>query len=478
MSGAPRAWVWGDRRLWIDETFNDMLALSDEFVAAVGHTHIVVWRRADGAEVRRYKKFVRPEHAWFTEDALCLRTGSRVVVCGLASEAVHERGPAAEDPELPEVTRDRCGGVSLRWPDGRTLSFAYPNALIQRVSVAHAGGRIAVGHGLRCIDIRDARDGTIIKTLAGAGNGVLSPDGRWIAVGGLADRRVHIGAVDAWTPPRGDAPNGSVEALRCSPDGARVLVVAGHEGWILRSNDGSVAARLTGTVDPRAVWTADGAAIVGPSDNSVARWDAGSGQVVRRIDLGARTKVGCFTVDAAGARAAVTLEIYPGGLMIAAGEDAIVFDVFNATELARVRLEEPYLEQVILSDDGLRLALVHEEGARVVTLPDAVVRVPRAAWAGFEAEGVRLLGAEDEECRVRIAGEELAVGVVSAFAATSDGAMWAMSTPDGEIVVRSGTDAQPAICPSTVGWRSQRTAVGSRLSRSVMTSRWWLNHSR
>jgi hypothetical protein len=55
MRSMTRAWVWGDRRLWIDETLNDMLALSDEFVAAVGHAHIVVWRRSDGAEVQKFE---------------------------------------------------------------------------------------------------------------------------------------------------------------------------------------------------------------------------------------------------------------------------------------------------------------------------------------------------------------------------------------------------------------------------------------
>lgn len=458
MSSMTRAWVWGDRRLWIDETLNDMLALSDEFVAAVGHAHIVVWRRSDGAEVQKFNKFVRPEHAWFTDAALCLRTGSRVVVCELASGAVHERGPAMGDPELPDVTRDRGGyGISLRWPDGRTLAFAYPNELIQRVSVAYAGGRIAVGHGLRCIDIRDSLDGTIIKTLAGAGNGVLSPDGRWIAVGGLSDRRVHVGAVDAWTLPRGDAPNGAVEALRCSPDGERVLVVAGHEGWVLRACDGTVAARLAGIVDPRASWTADGAAIVGPSNDAVARWDAGSGAVQRRIELGARTRAGSFAVDADGTRVAVTLEMFPGGLMLAAGDDAIVFDMMNGSVLTRVRLEQPYHEQVVLSDDGLRLALVHAEGVRVVTLPADIVHVPRDEWAGFAAEAVRLIGAEDGECRVRIADSELSVGVISAFVATNDG-RWATATADGEVAVRSGRDGS-VLWAARVGERATALAL-------------------
>jgi len=445
------AWVWGDRRLWLDETLNDVLALSDRFVAAVGHSHIVVWRRDDGSEVRRFKKFLRPEQAWFTDAALCLKANGRVTVCDLASGELGERGPTADDPDLPEVTRDRMGYTrTVRWADGRTVEFSYPNELIGRVSVG--GGRIAVGHGLRCIDIRDVRDGAVLRTLDGAGNGVLAPDGRWIAVGGLSDRRIHLGEVDAWTPPRADVVNGDISALSLAPDGQRLLVVAGNRGWILRADDGTTLGRLDGTVDPRARWTEDGAGIVGPGGVGVIRWDAGSGAVVREIALGRRTSAAQFSVDARGERVAVVTEMFPGGLMLVPGEEAVVYSVADGEVVLRVPLVDMYDEHVMLAPDGSELALVRAEGVRVVTLGaasfGAMREVARAGWNWFMTDGVQVRGAEDEVGVVvrvvdGVVAAEEELGVVCAFTATSDGAWCATAGPDGTITVR---DAALTVC--------------------------------
>jgi hypothetical protein len=436
------AWVWGDRRFWIDETLNDMLALSDRFVAAVGHSHIVVWRRDDGGEVRRFKKFLRPGQAWFTDTALCLRASGRVTVCELASGELREREPAADDPELPEVIRDRMGYTrTVRWADGRTVEFSYLNELIGRVTVG--GGRIAVGHGMRCIDIRDAQSGAVLRTLDGARNGVLSPDGRWIAVGDLSDRRIYICEVDAWTPPPVDVVNGDVEGLRLSPDGQRLLVVAGNRGWILRAHDGVTEGRLDGTVDPRAQWTDDGAAIVGPGGAGVVRWDAGSGAVVREISLGPRTRAADFAMDARGELVAVVTETLPGGLMLVPGEDAIVYSLVDGEVVLRVPLLEVYDEHVFVAPDGRELALVRAEGVRVVGIGGggAVREVARADWDWFVTNGLRVRGSEEEGGTVVrvVDGDVVAeddIGMVYGFTATSDGAWCAVAGPDGTITVR------------------------------------------
>lgn len=443
------AWVWGDRRLWIDETLNDMLALSDRFVAAVGHSHIFVWRRDDGSEVRRFKKFLRPEQAWFTGSALCLEANGRVTVCELASGELREREPAADDPELPEVLRDRTGYTrTVRWADGRTVEFAYPNELIGRVTVG--GGRIAVGHGMRSIDIRGAQDGSVLMTLDGACDGVLSPDGRWIAVGDLADRRIHIAEVDAWTPPNVDVVNGDIAALRLSPDGQRLLVVAGQHAWILRTHDGVTVGRLAGTVDPRAQWTEDGSAIVGPGGAGLVRWDAGSGAVVREISLGPRTKAADFSMDARGELVAVVTETYPGGLMLVCGEEAVVHSLVDGSVVSRVPLLAIYDEHVILAPDGSELALVRADGVRVVSVGDvgAIREVARADWHGFVTNGLQVRGSEEEASRVvrvvdGVVEAEAEVGIMYRFTATRDGAWCAVAGADGTIWVR---DAALQVC--------------------------------
>lgn len=458
---AARAWVWGDRRFWIDETLNDMLALSEGHVAAVGHTHIYVWRRSDGAEVRRFKKFMRPAQAWFAGDVLCLKDAGRVTVCELASGAMHERAPEAGDPALPEVTRDRMGYTrTVRWADGRELEFSYPNELIGRVSVAYRGDRFAVGHGLRWTDIRDARTGAVIRTLAGASDGVLSPDGRELAVGGLGDRRIFVGAVDAWARPEGEAANGDVEALQLAPDERRLLVVAGMHGWILRAEDGAELVRLAERVDGRARWTADGAAIVGPGSEAVARWDARTGAVVGKIDLGRRTQAAQCSFDADGERVAVVTEHFPGGLMLVPGEEAVVYAIAGAV-LMRVPLVETYDEGVILAPDGTRLALVTEEVLRIATIGGAVTTTARAGWRGFVTDGVRLEGAEDARRLVRVADGarvgEVEVGVVCALATSAAG--WsATAGPDGRIVVRDAG--------LVVGWEIEVGEIAEALAVS------------
>lgn len=446
------SWVWGDRRLWIDETLNDMLALSDRYVAAVGHTHVFVWRRGDGAQVRRFAKFIRPECAWFVDarEELCLRTRGEVLVCRLASGEIEARAPAAEDPDLPVVAVDRSGYViSLHWAGGRTLRFAYPNEPLRRVSVAYSGGRVAIGRG-SAIDIRDTQTGAVTHTLTGAGSGVLSPDGRWIAVGDLADRRIVIAAVDAWQAPDEATPRSAVEGLKFSPDGSRVLVVAGRTGWILGAEDGAPQVRVApvsagGTkewMDPRAQWTADGAGIVGPATYHVARWDAATGAVTRCVALGPRERAEGFAADASGERVAIVGMTYPGGLMLVPGEEAVVLELATGAVVARIPLEDAYQESVELAPDGLRLALMHADEVRVVRLSDgAVERLAAAQWGGFNCDGVVMRGDEDGGRVVRVHGAvvtaELSLGPISAFAATPDGRWFATGRHDGTITVRA-----------------------------------------
>lgn len=442
------AWSWGDRAFWIDEALNDMLALSDRHVAAVGHARIFVWDRRDGALVRTFNKFLRPEQAWFAGEGLCLRARGRVVVCGLASGAIEERDGTDEDPRLPEVTTDRAAyTVTVRWADGRTLVFAYPNESIRRVSFG--GGRIAIGLGSR-IEVRDARDGAVVHTLRGAGNGVLAPDGRWIAVGDLADSRVFVGEVDAWAPPVREGPNGRVVLLRCDPAGARVLVVAGGSGFVLRVADGATIVRLAAAgLDEHATWTADGAAILGPAGERVVRCDAATGAVTQEFSVGGRTRTWAFAVDARGSRVATIGHTYPGGLMLVPAEEAVVWDVARGAEVARVRLEDVYDEALALAPDGGRLAMIHAEGVRVVTLPDAggevAIERVEGAWFGFAGDEVRLAELSDgtgKVVRVRggVVDGEMTVTEICGFAATPDGRWFALARHDGSIVVHRGDD--------------------------------------
>lgn len=444
------AWSWGDRRFWIDEALNDMVALSDRYVAAVGHSHVFVWDR-EGALVRKFSKWMRPEHAWFTEEALCMRAAGRVVVCTLASGAIEERAPAAEDPEFPQVTVDRSAyTVTVQWAGRAALRFSYPNQSISGISAAYAGGRIAIGHGLKCVDILDAYDGSLIRRLEGEGRGVLSPDGRWLAAGGLADSRVHVGEVDAWVGRPIEVPNGRVDGLRCSPDGTRVLVVVGRTAWILRTADGAPLLRLAvDGLDAVARWTEDGAAIVGTTGNRVVRCDAATGAVTREFEYGWRMRVQAFACDARGERVATIGMTYPGGLMLMPSEEAIVWDMATGTEFVRVPLEDQYHEWLALSPDGRRLVTIHAEGVRLVTLPaeagGALAVTRRAAWFGFENEGVQIEGDGDTVCcvvRVR-AGEvvqRMPLGAIAGFVATVDGRWFAVGRNDGAVEVYRGED--------------------------------------
>ena len=446
-------WTWGTRRFWIDEGLNALLALSPRHVAALGHRRIVVWGREDGEVVRTAVAASRPSDAWFDDDhgLLCLRLpDGELRAIDLAS------GADVACPDAPERPALRWDGATytaeVRWPDGHALVLPYPQEVVSAISCAPAAELVAVSHGLRGVDVRDARTGALVQAFRGPWLAALAPDGRSVALAGLCGHRVRFGAVASGAVDPLEHPDGRIDALRCSPDGTRLLVLAANGGW-LRPLRGDGPALHIAAIDPRATWTADAAHLVGPGDHHIVRWRADDGAVVHRLELGEHTRALGFAADARGERVAAILATFPGGLMIAPHDEAIVWDLERGHEIARVPVDDPTSAGLELAPDGRRLALLDRDGARLHDLPDRDRSPPGPArrvapWSGFHADGVRLHRDEEADAAVvRVRGGEpvaaLACPHALAFATPPDHAVFAVGHGDGRVHVHRSRDFSP-----------------------------------
>jgi hypothetical protein len=281
--------VWGSTRLFVDETIQALLALSPGYVAALGVRRVLVWRRADGARIYAAEPRERPRGGWF-DDArgwLYLRTGEGIVEVDLMSGASRERGPRADDPPAPAIASDRTGtAATVTWPDGHVLEVSYPHELV--TGIACAAEVVAVPHGVRAVDVL-GRDGAVRRVFRNYHRAVLSPDGREIALVGASSKRIVFGDVETGEVAVPDVPGFNIEALELSPDGTRLLVIAGGFAWLLDPERGVPVVKLQAVASPRllgnsvidesARFVAGGRFIVGPCPPS--RWCVSSPRAPR-----------------------------------------------------------------------------------------------------------------------------------------------------------------------------------------------------
>lgn len=455
---ARLSWAWGSSRLWIDETLNQVLAVSRRHVAARGSHSIQVWRRADGERVLRLPWREHPIAPWLDDarDLLGWYTPTgRVQELSIPAGALMEREAQPEDPRWPAIAVDRMGSeVSVRWPEGHVCKFIHRGELVTRIACAPEAGLVAIPHGLRAVDVCDGRTGARLQVFAGPWEAALSRDGAEVVLGAMSRSRLTLGEVASGAIEELDLPTASIDALRFSPDGSRLLVIAGGRGWLLDARDGRALVRLRPCPSPRtlgvdaideiAAFSADGEWIVGSAKHQIVRWSARTGEVDRRIELDPRSKVHALSCDARGERVAITGADYPGGLMLAPWSEARVWDLGSGREVARVVLEDAFEEALELSPAGDRLAVVKAGTARVAALPASPggpVQVgPDAPWSGFAADALREAWSEDGLVLTLVgagaAGAELAVPGAVAFGSCAERHVFAVGFPEGRVELR------------------------------------------
>jgi hypothetical protein len=472
-------WVWGHARCFVDDTINELLALSPGYVAALGVRCVLVWRRADGERVYTAARGDRPRGGWFDDlrDRLYLRTGEAVVEIDLATGESRERAPRADDPATAAVERDRSGtAATVTWPDGHVLEVSYPHELVAGISCAEEV--VAVPHGVRAVDVL-GRDGALRWTFKNYQRAVLSPDGREIALVGAASKRIVFADVATGVVEVPGVPSFNIEALELSPDGARLLVIAGGYAWLLDPATGRPVVKLEAVASPRllgdsvidasARFVAGGRFVVGAAGHRLVRWDAATGAVDRSFARDGRWRVHVVSFDADGVRVAVHGALYPGGLMFVPDQGVHVIDLERGCDVAVVEDEEFNCDDLVLAPDGRELAVIGET-TRIVALPEApggAIAVREAPeFAGFRREGLRVR-VDDEEGMVV---ERLAGGAVVgrhprrgglAFAAGPNGQTFAVGHGDGRIEVCDADGRELATLTAAGAVRA--LALGPRL---------------
>lgn len=460
MASRGAFWRWGTRRFWIDETSNAMIALSARYVAAMGHSNLFVWRREDGELLRAFPGFVRPAQAWFDDQLgrLHLRANaaeSRLSIYDIHTGETSTRDTTEGDPAPVLITRDRSGyQLKIFWPEHPPLSLHYPNESIGSASVSPQVGRLAVPHG-RVVDVLD-RGGECLRSFRGFSMAALAPDGLSVALLDLAASRVVFGDVESGVVSGLDDPSGRVEQLAFSPDGSRLLVQAGGSVWLLDAKHRSTAARLVGCPSPRVVsvdaidpwlqWTLDGAHLVGSAGHQLVRWNAHSGAIEHLLAQDPRLRVEVFSADRQGKRVATISFCYPGGLMAIPPTAAIVWDIEQAREVARIPLTGELNSRVFLAPDGKTLALDDLEQVHLFKLPElpgeATVElgsVLSAQWNGFLSDGLFARWMDDglsvNFLRAGHVETSRTFSLAQSFAKSADQRRFAVGFADGGVLV-------------------------------------------
>lgn len=381
-TSTPR-WTWGSAAFWIDETVNQVLAVSPRWVAARGSHSIYAWRRPDGELALRLPWRTHPLAPWLDDlqDLLCWYTPEgRVAELRLPGGELAERDAAPADPRWPEVQIDRSGGdITVTWRSGHVSRWSYHGELVTRVACAPEVGLVAIPHGLRAVDVRDGPTGALRQTFRGPWEVALSRDGATVALGALTHSRISLGDVATGQIHDQDLPNYAIDELLYSPDGARLLVIAGGRGWLLDPGQGRPLARLrpcpsprtlgVDAIDPVAYFSEDSAWVVGSAKHQLVRWSARTGEVDRLLALDPRSKVHSLACDARGLRVAALGADYPGGLMLAPWDSARVWDLDAGREVARFPLDDLYDDMIELSPAGDRLTYGPVDVRRVADLP-------------------------------------------------------------------------------------------------------------
>jgi len=201
-----------------------------------------------------------PEVLWTVPGRIYLRTAGAATVIDGAGKALATRrsgSPLAADPRGKWVyTATRTGSVLglgaqtlgplWGWPDtGSPVSALAVSPLGDRVYVALAGSE---AHDVNAgIEIRDALSGRLLSTyLTNGGVKALraGPEGTLYGVLGgtvVALRHGPEGLKQVWSRDVGGIGHDNPDALRVSPDGSRVAVLArGSELNLLAAADGAV----------------------------------------------------------------------------------------------------------------------------------------------------------------------------------------------------------------------------------------------
>lgn len=450
----PR-WTWGSSALWIDETMNQVLAVSPRWVAARGSHSIYVWRLPDGELALRLPWRVHPLAPWLddAQDLLCWYTpGGRVTELRLPGGELTERDAAPADPRWPEVQIDRSGGgLSVTWPSGHVSRWTYHGELVTRVACAPEVGLVAIPHGLRAVDVRDGRTGALRQTFRGPWEAALSRDGATVALGALTHSRISLGDVATGQVHDPHLPNHTIDALEYAPDGARLLVLAGGRGWLLDPAQGRPLARLrpcpsprtlgVDAIDPVAYFSDDGAWVVGSAKHQLVRWSARTGEVDRLLELDPRSKIHALACDARGVRVAALGADYPGGLMLAPWDSARVWDLDAGREIARFAVDDLHDDTIELSPAGDRLRYGPNDALRVAELPPPDGPLPPARPAPEP-----LVPCYEDRALTITRGGAVLVQVPGAmsFASCPFARTFAVGHPDGRVELRA-EDGAPGL---------------------------------
>jgi len=408
MPDAP-TWTWGSERFWCDETLNLLVALSDRYVAAQGHGHLLVWSRPDGALVCRLKVFARWTVGRFDDAAGLLHL---VAPDGSRKALSLSDGTFGPSDSGPEAQWSQAGGVAtVRWPTGESLAASLPGELIKRVSCSLDPPRAAVATVFRC-HVFDGRSGAVLQVFEGCGEGVLSPGGREVALCDWRGSRVFFADVETGVRRGTEDLLGPISAISPSPDGRLLAVTSATEVRVLDARTREARYAFPGSAE-HVAWSADGARLLLFQGGAFIRRDA-TGEERIRLPLDPtvrRVSAASFATDDAGARVVLTLVRYPGGLCLEPPTEALVLRSEDGSTLAKVPLDDR--PAPTLSRDGTRLALKGVDGAAIYRLDEVgatwVETVPGERWRGFEPNLFLTVWSDDAlEVRRIEAGEEVA----------------------------------------------------------------------
>ena len=249
---ALRDSVPADATLWLDRIGRVWIG-GPQTLAAFDST---------GRELGRLKVPLKgtPEILWTWPGHTYLRTGAAAAVLdstGSQAGARRSGAPVVADPRGRWVyTASRTGSVLGLAPESLGARWGWPDAgsAVTALAVSPLGDRIYVAlagsdaHDVAPgIEIRDALSGRLLSTFrtdAGLKALKAGPDGTLYGVLGgtvIALRHGPEGLKQIWSRDLGGIGHGNPNALRVSPDGTRVAVLArGRELHLLAAGDGKV----------------------------------------------------------------------------------------------------------------------------------------------------------------------------------------------------------------------------------------------
>jgi WD40 repeat protein len=357
-SGAHQRWLVGHRG------YASLIRYSPDggrLAAVDGNARLWVWDARTGQVLATLDRHTPGmAHLAFSPDGRGLAWGSGYRAWRWEWQAAGEPRPLLEQP-LPV-------SVLALSPDGSRLATGSQQPQVRRVGFA-AGSEVRVS---------DAASGQLLQTLAGHGDAVYalaySPDGRWLASGGL-DTRARL-----WDAATGQARHvlagyqASVVALAFSPNGQTLYSLAAafegcHEAcnrfpWMMpareepeplrlwRAESGELL-RAPGGQAEQALYSLslspDGSTLAGSTGWGVYVFDAATGETPRQLTSGGPLGAPVFSPD--------------GRHLITTQEGEVIFlDAASGREVGRVQAHPTAISGLVVSADGAWLATSGMEG--------------------------------------------------------------------------------------------------------------------